>query len=56
MSCPEAFYWKEAVNSEIESIMNNHTWKLVDLPPGSKSLGYKWIVKRKMKAYSTIDL
>jgi hypothetical protein len=40
LSCPEASYWKEAVNSEIESIMKNYTWKLVDLYPGSKPLGH----------------
>ncbi|KAH7864181.1 hypothetical protein Vadar_026696 [Vaccinium darrowii] len=32
-----------------------HTWELVDLPPGSKPLGYKWIFKRKMKADGSID-
>lgn len=55
VSCPEASYWKEAVNSEIESIMQNHTWELVDLPPGSKPLGCKWIFKRKLKTDGTID-
>ncbi|KAK3004186.1 hypothetical protein RJ639_020092 [Escallonia herrerae] len=29
MSSPEAPHWKEAINSEIESIMQNHTWELV---------------------------
>ena len=43
MSTPEAPMWKEAVNSEIESIMQNHTWELVDLPSRSKPLGCKWI-------------
>ncbi|XP_073153942.1 uncharacterized protein [Henckelia pumila] len=47
--------WKEAINFEIESILQNHTWKLVDLPPGSKPLGYKWIFKRKMKSDGTIE-
>ena len=47
--------WKEAVNSEIESILSNHTWELVDLPPGNKPLGLKWIFKRKMKDDGTID-
>jgi hypothetical protein len=50
ISMPEAPLWKRAVNSEIESILQNHTWELVDLPPGCKPLGYKWIFKRKMKA------
>ena len=55
MSCPEAPQWKEVVNSEIESILQNHTWELVDLPPTTKPLGYKWIFKRKMKADGSID-
>ncbi|KAK3025021.1 hypothetical protein RJ639_044630 [Escallonia herrerae] len=41
MSSPEAPHWKEAINSEIESIMQNHTWELVDLLPGNKPLGCK---------------
>ena len=41
MSSPEAPMWKEAINSEIDSILQNHTWILVDLPSGCKPLGYK---------------
>ena len=55
MSTPEAPMWKEAINSEIESIMHNYIWELVDLPPGSKPLGCKWIFKRKMKTDGSID-
>ena len=56
MSTPEAPMWKEVVNSEIESIMQNHTWELVDLPPGSKPLGCKWIFKRKIKTDGSTDM
>ena len=55
MSTPEAPYWKEAINSEIDSILQNHTWELVDLPPGTKPLGCKWVFKKKMKADGSID-
>ena len=55
MSSPEAPYWKEAINDEVKSILQNHTWELVDLLPGSKPLGYKWIFKKKMKADGSID-
>ena len=55
MSSPEAPLWKEAINSEVEFVLQNHTWKLVDLPPGCKPLGYKWIFKRKMKADRSFD-
>ena len=55
MSSPEAPYWKEPINDEVESILQNHTWELVDVPPCSKHLGYKWIFKKKMKADGSID-
>ena len=55
MSKPEVPYWKEAINDEVESILQNHTWELVDLPPSSKPLGYKWIFNKKMKADGSID-
>lgn len=34
-------FWKEEINDEMNSIMSNHTWEIVDLPPGSKSIGCK---------------
>ncbi|KAJ0492733.1 putative RNA-directed DNA polymerase [Helianthus annuus] len=47
--------WREAIKSEIDSILQNHTWELVDLPQGCKPLGYRWIFKKKMKPDGTID-
>ena len=55
MSSPEAPLWKEAINSEVESILHNHTWELVDLPSGNKTIGYKWIFKRRLKADGSVD-
>ena len=34
-------FLKEAINDEMDSIMSNHTWEIVDLPPGSKPIGCK---------------
>ncbi|GJT69722.1 zinc finger, CCHC-type containing protein [Tanacetum coccineum] len=48
-------FWKEAIDDEIGSIMENNTWVLSDLTPGCKPLGCKWIFKRKMKVDGTID-
>ncbi|GJV35774.1 zinc finger, CCHC-type containing protein [Tanacetum coccineum] len=48
-------FWKEAIDDEISSIMENNTWVLFDLPPGCKPLGCKWIFKMKMKVDGTID-
>lgn len=41
LSFPEAPFWREAINSEMESILHNHTWNLVNLPPGCKTIGCK---------------
>nr|GEZ49197.1 calcineurin B-like protein 4 [Tanacetum cinerariifolium] len=46
--------WNEAIKSEIDFILQNHTLELVDLLSGCKPLGYKWIFKKKMKADGTI--
>ena len=47
--------WKEVIKSEIVSILHNHIWKLVDLPPGCKPLNSKWVFKRKRKVDGSID-
>ena len=37
----DAPLWKDVINSEIESIMHKHTWEIVDLPHGTKTIGCK---------------
>ena len=41
----EGLLWKETIKREVDSILQNHTWELVDLPLGCKPLGSKWIFK-----------
>ena len=55
MASSDAPYWKKAINSEMESIMQNQTWVLVNLPLGSKPIECKQIFKKKLKADDTID-
>ncbi|GJS62863.1 zinc finger, CCHC-type containing protein [Tanacetum coccineum] len=55
MPSRDSTFWKEAIDDEIGSIMENNTWILSDLPHGCKPLGCKWIFKRKMKVDGTID-
>ncbi|GJY14222.1 zinc finger, CCHC-type containing protein [Tanacetum coccineum] len=50
MQSRDVAFWKEAINDEMDSIMENNTWILSDLPPGCK-----WIFKKKMKVDGTID-
>lgn len=47
--------WKDAIKNEVDSILHNHTWELVNLPLSSKPLGSKWVFKRKMKPDGSIE-
>ncbi|PKI48164.1 hypothetical protein CRG98_031429 [Punica granatum] len=47
MASRDVAFWKEAINDEMDSILFNNTWVLVDLPQGSKPIECKWVFKRK---------
>ncbi|KAK1627737.1 hypothetical protein QYE76_002052 [Lolium multiflorum] len=50
----DADYWKEAVQSEMDSILANGTWELTERP-GCKPVGCKWVFKKKLRADGTIE-
>jgi len=39
--CLEIAFWKEVVNDEIDSLLYNNIWTIVDFPPGSKAIGFQ---------------
>lgn len=39
--------WKEAADSEYQSLIENDTWELVEPPPGRTPVGCRWIFKTK---------
>ncbi|GKA45588.1 retrotransposon protein, putative, ty1-copia subclass [Tanacetum coccineum] len=43
----ESNKWIDAMNAEIQSMMDNMVWVLVDLPPSCKTVRSKWIFKKK---------
>ena len=47
--------WKEAVHSEMDSIMSIRTWEVVDRPYGCKPMGCKWVFKKKLRPDGTIE-
>ncbi|OMO97119.1 Integrase, catalytic core [Corchorus capsularis] len=51
----DAAFWQEAVNDEMDSIMANGTWVLVDLPPGSKPIKNKWVFRRKYNSDGSLQ-
>jgi hypothetical protein len=38
---PDVEYWREAIRSEMDSIISNGTWETSDLPAGYNLVGYK---------------
>ena len=55
MSSRDASFWREAVNDEMDSIMSNQTWVLVDLPPRSKPISSKWVFRRKYNSDGSLQ-
>ncbi|GKC78946.1 zinc finger, CCHC-type containing protein [Tanacetum coccineum] len=47
LSNPEFDKWLEAINTEMQSMKDNLVWVLVDLPPNCRTVGSKWIFKKK---------
>ncbi|GKC54903.1 ribonuclease H-like domain-containing protein [Tanacetum coccineum] len=48
-------HWTDAMNQEIDALLRNGTWELVDLPEDRKAIGSKWIYKIKFRSSGEID-
>nr|GFB02119.1 hypothetical protein [Tanacetum cinerariifolium] len=46
--------WIDAINAEIQSMIDNIVWVLVDLPPNCKTVGSKWIFKKNIDMDGTV--
>ncbi|GKA51101.1 retrotransposon protein, putative, ty1-copia subclass, partial [Tanacetum coccineum] len=44
----------DAMNAEMQSMIENKVWVLVDLPPNCKTVGSKWIFKKKTNMDSIV--
>ncbi|GJZ24333.1 retrotransposon protein, putative, ty1-copia subclass [Tanacetum coccineum] len=44
---PDSDKWLNAMNVELQSMKDNKVWDLVDLPPNGKTIGSKWLFKKK---------
>ncbi|GJQ93236.1 retrotransposon protein, putative, ty1-copia subclass [Tanacetum coccineum] len=44
---PKSGKWINAMNVEMQSMIDNMVWVLVDLPPNCKTVGSKWLFKKK---------
>ena len=55
LKTPDADAWKAAAKAELESLAENHAWKLVPLPPGKKTIGCRWVFKVKQKEDGSVN-
>ena len=47
--------WVKAMDEEIKAIEKNDTWELADLPKGKKTIGVKWVFKKKMNPKGEVE-
>ncbi|GKE15025.1 retrotransposon protein, putative, ty1-copia subclass [Tanacetum coccineum] len=44
---PESKKWLDAMNVEMKSMKDNDVWVLVELPSNARTVGSKWLLKKK---------
>lgn len=47
MNSPQANDWKDAMNLEMKSLVENETWELTNLPEKTKTVKCKWVFSTK---------
>ena len=55
LESPNDKEWMDAMRDELDSMAKNEVWDLVDLPPGRRAIGNKWVFKVKRRADGSID-
>ncbi|GMF23042.1 unnamed protein product [Phytophthora fragariaefolia] len=52
---PHREQWKQALELEYDSLIENGTWRLVPLPPGRKALPCHWVLVVKYNADGSVE-
>ena len=52
---PNGLHWKRAAEEEINTLVANGTWEIVDRPPDVKPLRSGWVFKVKMNPDGSIE-
>ena len=42
--------WKATVEEEMDALLKNNAWEIINLPQGKKVVGCKWIFTMKFKS------
>ncbi|UYV65651.1 hypothetical protein LAZ67_3004955 [Cordylochernes scorpioides] len=56
MDSPNAQFWKEAMNEEMNSLTENDVYECTTLPPGQKPIDCKWVLKTKLNSKGEITI
>ncbi|CAL1356682.1 unnamed protein product [Linum trigynum] len=48
-------HWRDAMQREIDALIANGTWSLVNLPPGKRRIACKWVFKVKFNPDGTVE-
>ena len=49
-------HWKEAMNEEMQALIKNKTWDVVDKPNRKKQVGFKWVYTIKYKLGGSLEM
>jgi hypothetical protein len=47
--------WRKVMMEEMDSIKENDTWSLIDVPPGRKPIRVKWLFKVKRDEHGAVS-
>lgn len=55
LKCVDREHWKKAISDELNALVENGTWEIVDLPPGRNAIDSKWTFKIKRNSNGEIE-
>ena len=55
MNSYDSKLWKKAMVEEMDALDKSEAWDIVELPAGRKSVGRKWLFKKKFNAQGKVE-
>ena len=55
LSGPNAAEWRSAMQNEIDQLIENGTWELVDIPIGTNIVSHRWVFRVKFDSEGEIE-
>jgi hypothetical protein len=55
MNSEDSKLWKKSMVEEMDALDKNEAWDIVEFPPRRKSVGRKWLFKKKFNAQGKVE-